>query len=204
MLVVPKDRQELLAWVQAEQPNVNALINNAGIQRRIAPAQDDGSWEERLAEIEINFHGPMYLSTIFIPYLLSKTEQTVILANMSSGLAFIPFFAGPVYAATKAAIHSYTMGMRYSLQDTNVKVVEIVPPAIKTNLDSSHDCGDEVDEYVAATIDRLQAGEEEIGFNLSEKARLADRAMLNELMHTLAKNMQVEKFPATNADDASP
>ncbi|KAI2499563.1 hypothetical protein MHU86_14924 [Fragilaria crotonensis] len=121
------DRVALLQWVQENHPDCNALVNNAGIQRRVDPVSDDASWEERASEIEINVSGPIHLTTLFVPFFLAKPETVCILANVSSGLAFIPFCAGPVYAATKAAIHSYTMSMRYSLQDTNVRVVEIVP-----------------------------------------------------------------------------
>ena len=53
-----RDRQDLLEWIKAEHPDVNALINNTGIQRRIAPSQDNGSWDERAAEIEINLNKP--------------------------------------------------------------------------------------------------------------------------------------------------
>lgn len=196
------DREALLEWIQSEHSDVNALINNAGIQRRIAPSQDTGSWSERAKEIEINLNGPVHLSTIFLPYLLSKrstSDDPAILANVSSGLAFVPFAAGPVYSATKAAIHSYTAAMRYSLQEnTNVKVVEIVPPAVQTNLGGSHAFGEDLDTYCKATMDRFEAGEEEIGFNFSEAARLADRATLDGMMVQLAENMQVEKYPATN------
>ena len=192
------DREDLLAWVKTEHPYVNALVNNAGIQRRITPVNDNGTWDERASEIEINLNGPVHLSTLFLPYLLSKpASEKAILANVSSGLAFVPFTAGPVYAATKAAIHSYTMSMRYSLQDTHVKVVEIVPPAVQTNLGGSHAFGEDLNEYCAATMDRFEAGEDEIGFKFSEAARLADRATLDGMMLNLSEMMQVEKFSAT-------
>jgi uncharacterized oxidoreductase len=192
------DREDLLAWVQAEHPDMNALVNNAGIQRRIAPVNDTGSWEERAQEIEINLNGPVHLSTLFLPHLLSRSADgtPAILANVSSGLAFVPFAAGPVYAATKAAIHSYTMSMRYSLQDTNVHVVEIVPPAVQSNLGGSHAFGEDLDTYVNATMDRFEAGESEIGYNFSDSARLADRATLDGMMVQVAETMHVDKYPA--------
>jgi uncharacterized oxidoreductase len=192
-----EDRVALLEWVKENHPDCNCLVNNAGIQRHLAPVQDTASWEERATEIEINLSGPIHLSTLFIPYFLAKQDQTVcLLANVSSGLAFVPFCDGPVYSATKAAIHSYTMCMRYSLQDTHVRVVEIVPPAVKTNLGGSHDYGEECDEYCAATMERVIAGEPEVGFGFSDKARLADRATLDGMMAGLAATMNVPKYPA--------
>ena len=190
------DRVALLQWIQENHPDCNVLVNNAGIQRRVDPANDNASWEERASEIEINFAGPVHLSNLFIPFFLGKPESVCILANVSSGLAFVPFCAGPVYAATKAAIHSYTMAMRYSLQDTNVRVVEIIPPAVKTNLGGSHDFGEDCDEYCAATMARVAAGEPEVGYKFSDVGRQADRAALDGMMLGLANTMKVQKYPA--------
>jgi uncharacterized oxidoreductase len=189
------DRVALLDWVAADHDDCNALVNNAGVQRRVPLVQDDASWEERASEIEINLHGPIHLCTLFTPYFMKK-DGLALLANVSSGLAFVPFPAGPVYGATKAAIHSYTMALRYSLQDTHISVLEIVPPAVKTNLGGSHDFGEELDVYVTATMDRVQAGESEIGYNFSETARLADRATLDGMMNHLSSTMQVPRYPA--------
>jgi uncharacterized oxidoreductase len=154
------------------------------------------TWEERVTEIEINLHGPIHLCTLFLPHFLQKKTEITVLANVSSGLAFVPFASGPVYAATKAAIHSYTMSLRYSVQDTNVRVIEIVPPAVKTNLGGSHDFGEELDEYIVATMDRIAAGEMEVGYKFSEMARNADRATLDNTMNQLAATMHTTKFPA--------
>jgi uncharacterized oxidoreductase len=189
------DRVALLEWIKNEHSDCNALVNNAGIQRRIPLAKDTGSWEERAAEIEINLHAPIHLCTIFTPYFLEK-DGMAILANVSSGLAFVPMTAGPVYSATKAAIHNFTMSLRYSLEDTNVRVIEIIPPAVKTNLGGSHEFGEDLDEYVSATMERVEAGELEVGFKFSEKARLADRATLDELMGNITAMLHVEKYPA--------
>jgi uncharacterized oxidoreductase len=191
------DRELLFQWVQTHHPDCNALVNNAGIQRRVPIADDlKTTWEERVTEIEINLHGPIHLCTLFLPHFLQKKTEITVLANVSSGLAFVPFASGPVYAATKAAIHSYTMSLRYSVQDTNVRVIEIVPPAVKTNLGGSHDFGEELDEYSVATMDRIAAGEMEVGYKFSEMARNADRATLDNMMNQLAATMHTTKFPA--------
>jgi uncharacterized oxidoreductase len=101
-----KDREALLEWVKAEHSDCNALINNAGVQRRIPMSQDTADWQERVAEIEINLNGPIHLCTIFTPYFLSKTNETTLLANVSSGLAFVPLPAGPVYSVREGEIQS--------------------------------------------------------------------------------------------------
>jgi uncharacterized oxidoreductase len=70
-----KDRDALFAWVSVEHPDCNALVNNAGIQRRIAPCVDTGSWSERASEIEINLMGPIHLCTLFTPFFLTKVHK---------------------------------------------------------------------------------------------------------------------------------
>eukprot|EP00538_Stauroneis_constricta_P002561 CAMPEP_0119553952 /NCGR_PEP_ID=MMETSP1352-20130426/6556_1 /TAXON_ID=265584 /ORGANISM="Stauroneis constricta, Strain CCMP1120" /LENGTH=279 /DNA_ID=CAMNT_0007600445 /DNA_START=129 /DNA_END=968 /DNA_ORIENTATION=+ len=188
------DREELLAWVKENHPDCNALVNNAGIQRLYAPVEDQGSWEERSKEIEINFSGVVHLTTMFIPYFLEKKDETCMLANVSSGLAFVPYTYAPVYSATKAAVHSYTMAMRYSLQSTNVRMVEIVPPAVKTNLGGSHDFGEDLEEYCSETMKLVMAGHPEVGFRFSEKARLGDRATTDGMMDFVSSTMKTPTY----------
>jgi uncharacterized oxidoreductase len=189
-----QDREDLLTWVQTEHPDCNALVNNAGVQRQFPLHKDDAAWHERAHEIEINLHGPVHLCSLFTPYLLAKQKETTLLANVSSGLAFVPYPNAPVYCATKAALHSYTMSLRYALSETNVRVVEIIPPAVKSNLGGAHDFGEDLDQYVEATMKRVQAGEIEVGYKFSETARMADRAQLNGMMDHLATAMQVPKY----------
>ncbi len=195
------DREALLEWVKSNHPDCNALVNNAGIMRPIEPALDKAVWEERSPEIEVNFAGPVHLCSIFIPWFLAKSEEECLVANVSSGLAFVPFPSGPVYSATKAAIHNYTMAMRYSLEGTNVRIIEIVPPAVKSNIGGSHDFGEECDVYCAATMDRVQAGENEVGFNYSETARLADRSKIATMMEDLASARHTPRFSPAGSKD---
>ncbi|KAJ1477283.1 hypothetical protein T484DRAFT_1822006, partial [Baffinella frigidus] len=114
----------------------------------------------------------------------------------------------PVYSATKAAIHNYTMALRYSLEPTQVRVlqidpqdeprgvrvVEIIPPAVKSNLGGSHDFGEECDVFCAAVMARVAAGELEVGFGFSESGRVAGRVQIGNMMTGLAKQMHSQQF----------
>jgi uncharacterized oxidoreductase len=127
-----KERESLFNWVKDNFRDLNLLVNNAGIQRMVnlkAGTKDLFSGED---EIETNLVAPLHVSAYFIPLLLKKKEAAIV--NVSSGLGFVPIAAMPVYCATKAAVHSFTMSLRYQLRDTSVKVFEIVPPAVDTEL----------------------------------------------------------------------
>ncbi len=107
------DRTALARRVVAEFPGLNVLVNNAGIQRRARLTTDDAPWAERQAEIAINFEAPVHLTSLLLPHLAQKANATIM--NVTSGLAFIPAVFAPVYCATKAAMHSFTVSLRIEL-----------------------------------------------------------------------------------------
>lgn len=127
-----EERESLFNWVKDNFEDLNILINNAGVQRMInlkKGAQVLFSGED---EIETNLVAPVQLSAYFIPLLLKKKESAIV--NVSSGLGFVPIASMSVYCATKAAVHSFTVSLRYQLRDTAIKVFEIVPPMVDTEL----------------------------------------------------------------------
>ena len=115
-------------------PDLNCLINNAGLQRVHDFSAAGGADEQAIVEeIETNLLGMMRMCSAFIPHLKSRPDATLI--NISSGLAFVPLARVPVYCATKAAVHSFCVSLRHQLKHTNVRVVELIPPWVDTNLD---------------------------------------------------------------------
>jgi len=120
----------------AEYPNLNVLINNAGIMR----ADDAAAPIDEitlLSTITTNLLGPIRMTSALIDHLKKQPAATVI--NVSSGLAFVPLASSAVYSATKAALHSYTQSMRYKLKGTSVAVLELAPPWVQTDLLNSKD-----------------------------------------------------------------
>ena len=110
-------------------PALNAVINNAGIMKpENAPAADNLAIAEET--ITTNLLGPIRLTTALLPHFLKQPHATVL--TVSSGLAFVPLAATPTYSATKAAIHSWSMGLREQLKHTSVEVIEIAPPYVQT------------------------------------------------------------------------
>ncbi len=121
------------AWVIKNYPGTNILINNAGVQLP-GDLSKEIDMERVTREVNINLMAPIHITSLFIEHLKSKSDSAVI--NISSGLAFVPLAVVPVYCATKAALHSVTMSLRYQLKNTPVKVFEIIPPSVDTELGS--------------------------------------------------------------------
>jgi uncharacterized oxidoreductase len=137
-------------------PTLNVLINNAGIMRPEnlkAPQVADAE-----AIITTNLLGPIRLTAALLPHLQQQPSSAII--NVSSGLAFVPFPTTPTYSATKAALHSYTVSLRVHFKGTPVEVIEIIPPAVATDLTPGRSTSDprfmSVEDYIAETMQILK------------------------------------------------
>jgi uncharacterized oxidoreductase len=111
-------------------PDLNVLVNNAGIMRRenLGARRDLRAAEETVAT---NLLGPIRLTNALVDHLVRQDHATIV--NVTSGLAFVPMAASPTYSAAKAALHSYTLALREQLRG-RVTVVEWAPPAVRTEL----------------------------------------------------------------------
>ena len=128
----PASIKTFAARVIETHPDLNVLINNAGIM----VAEDGIDLAVAEQTIAINLLGPIRLTAAQLPHLKRKASATVV--TVSSGLAFVPLAATPTYSATKAAIHSWSQSLRHQLKDTSVEVVEWAPPAVATDLMPGH------------------------------------------------------------------
>lgn len=128
----PKAIVTLYEQVTKQFPDLNILINNAGIMKKINLHDTTGALTDLTQEMEINLNGPIRMVKQFLPHLKTKSEAAII--NVTSALAFVPLPISPVYCATKAGLHSYTLSLRAQLKNTKVKVFELAPPATKTEL----------------------------------------------------------------------
>ncbi len=174
------DRVALCAWAVGACPGLNVLVNNAGIQRRLQLTTPE-AWEETYQEIAINFEAPAHLTMLLIPHLLQQSRPAIV--NVTSGLSFVPMTRTPVYSATKAALRSFTLSLRQQLAHTPIEVVEIIPPAVNTDLGGPglHTFGDPVDEFADAVMAQIQRGEQEITYGFSREASRASREQLDAL-----------------------
>ena len=179
-------RQELYDWTAQNYPAVNILMNNAGMQLASDLTQPVSLDKVRL-EMETNLIAPMHLSSLFAGHLSKQANPAVI--NISSGLAFSPLAFMPVYCASKAALHSYTLSLRHQLKSIGVAVYEIAPPSTDTELGherradktQSHG-GAPIAEVIAEAMEGLKADIPEIAVGQSKGMR-AKREELFDMMN---------------------
>jgi uncharacterized oxidoreductase len=179
------DRRALVEWVSANFSKFNILVNNAGIQRDIDFTKGIYEFLSGENEIRVNLEAPIVLTGLFIPQLTGKKEAAII--NMSSGLGFIPAARMPVYSATKAGIHAFSMALRLQLIKSGIKVFEVVPPAVETELNTegrakrgNYKVDLMPDEFVAALMKGLKNNMFEIGYGMTEGLLKASREDLDK------------------------
>jgi uncharacterized oxidoreductase len=162
-LSVEAERVELHQWISKHHSDLNVLINNAGIQQWMSISDPD-FFQRAKEEITTNIEAPLHLTSLFIGL---KSLHTVM--NVTSGLAFAPQTKVPVYSATKAFIHSFTVSVRYLLKSQNIQVIEIIPPALNTDLGGKglHDFAPPVTDFIESVFQQLKEGKTELvlGFN---------------------------------------
>ncbi|MDA8442600.1 MAG: SDR family NAD(P)-dependent oxidoreductase [Peptococcaceae bacterium] len=168
-------RLALFAWVVNEFPSLDVLVNNAGMQQRINLKQPNAAWSYYQQEIAANLEAPIHLSLLFLPHLLQQEAGTII--NVSSNLGVTPAAWAPIYSATKAAMHSFSMSLRLQMAETKVNIVEVLPPAVNTDLGGVglHTFGVPVDDFADAVFTGLANGDKEIGYAGTERTIRASR-----------------------------
>jgi uncharacterized oxidoreductase len=126
----PEGIRDFTARLLAEHPDVNILVNNAGIMR-----DEDATGARDLSDAEAtittNLLGPIRLIDALVDHLKGRPDAAIV--NLTSGLAFVPLKRAPTYSATKAALHSYTISLRRALAG-QIEVIEVAPPAVRTEL----------------------------------------------------------------------
>jgi uncharacterized oxidoreductase len=168
---VEAERIKLFKWVSEHHNDLNVLVNNAGIQQWMTIADDD-FFQRSKDEISTNIEAPLHLTSLFADL---KSLDTIM--NVSSGLAFVPLVKTPVYCATKAFLHSFTLSTRQLLKIKNIEVIEIIPPALNTDLGGKglHDTAPPVTDFIESVFQQLKEGKDEITFGFSAAMAKATR-----------------------------
>ena len=176
-----RHRLEFFRWLTTSHPEVNVLVNNAGVQ--FAGTIGSGlDFTKVRQEIETNVFAVLHLSDLLAPILSGKPGAAII--NVSSGLAFVPIAFMTVYCATKAFVHSATMSMRHSLKPQGIEVIEVIPPGVDTELGkerrtdpSQTHGGMPLGEFIDGLFKGLEEGKAEIPVGMASGLREKGEAM---------------------------
>jgi uncharacterized oxidoreductase len=191
----PNAIEALYRDVVARFPGLDTVVNNAGMMRNLKLTQER-SLADVTREIEVGVNGPLWMVQQFLPHL--RTQTNALIVNVSSGLAFVPFPAAPVYCAAKAALHAYTMCLRAQLRGTGVTVVELAPPGTETPLfraefaeEMKREKGMNPETLVCHAIKGIEAGQIEIRPGLSNVLKIASRVAPSLMFKQMIKLSQL-------------
>lgn len=174
-------REELFAWISSEHRDTNVLVNNAGTQNWMAVTDDDFVPRAK-QEIATNVEAPLHLTSLFL-----KQGRLDTIVNVTSGLAFVPFLKVPVYCATKAFLHSFTLSLREQCRAKGIEVIELIPPPLKTDLGGKglHDYAPPVTEFVEVVFAALAEGKNQATFGFSEALSKAGQEVVQPIFAKL-------------------
>jgi uncharacterized oxidoreductase len=149
--------QAFAAELVRKHPELDVLVNNAGIMLDEDLTADPVDLAAAEATVATNLLGPIRLTAALLPHLRRRPGSAIV--NVTSGLAFVPLARNPTYSATKAALHSYSQSLRQQLAG-QVEVIEIVPPYVQTRLQGERNVNDPaampLDAFIAETLDILR------------------------------------------------
>ena len=168
------ERVALYEWIAKEHGELNMLVNNAGIQNWITLSDAD-FFQRAQAELAINVEAPLHLTTLFL-----KLPALDTIMNVTSGLGFVPKLDVPVYSATKAFFHSFTLSLRELVRDRKIEVIEVIPPALNTDLGGKgiHDNAPPVSGFIDAIFTQLHEGSTEVSWGFSAQISQAGQDVL--------------------------
>lgn len=190
----PRDIEKLYGEVTKQFPDLNIIINCAGVMRQIDLHNNEFDIDKITNEIDTNLSGTIQMVHQFLPHLMKQKSAAII--NVSSAIAFMSYSIAPVYSASKAGVHAYTKALRLQLSKTNVKVFEVLPPGVKTNLQKGWKIPPpegrmmDADKAVADTIKDILKNKFEITPGLARILKLLSRIAPNYI----EKNMGHKEF----------
>jgi NAD(P)-dependent dehydrogenase (short-subunit alcohol dehydrogenase family) len=141
--------------------DVNMLINNAGISRRVTLLGAPDAIDSARAEFETNFFGPWAMSRAFAPVLAANGGGAIV--NVLSVLSWLSLPTSATYSASKSAAWSLSNGLRTALRDQGTQVLSLHVAFMDTDM-TTHVPGPKAspDDVAKLTFDALEAGQFEV------------------------------------------
>lgn len=173
------DIQRLFEVISGKFPGLDVLVNNAGVGKMLDFTHPEDLPGNLFEEIDTNLKGLIRMTSAFLP-LLSRQKQSTLI-NVSSGLAYMPLGLLPISCATKAAVHSFSMSLRYQMRNTPVKVIELVPPGVDTDFGKTPGAPEMkypklgLEPFILQTLKALESDRVELPIGQSKALRFMSR-----------------------------
>ncbi|KAJ5904847.1 uncharacterized protein N7473_001763 [Penicillium subrubescens] len=197
--------QSFVKSVTSSHPDLDCVFVNSGIQRRSVFSEPETiSMSDIQEEMTVNYISYVAMAKEFLPFFMAKENTPTSLIFTSSNLALVPILRCSNYCASKAALHQWILCLREQLKGTNTKVIEIFPPIVQTELhDAKHQpdmgqagksFGIPVEQFTEETMERLQAGDEQIPVGLSKIAFESWEQQRQGAFHRIVELMKSSEF----------
>ena len=183
----PEDRTLLIANALVHLPNLNLLINNAAISQHINLNDTPADELEKMlrSEIEIDCIAPILLATQLLSHL--KQQPSAAIVNVTSALVFAPNAEFPFYAVAKTGLRAFTQSLRFQLEDSHIKVFEVVPPMVDTALNKSAGAKITPQQVAVETLEGIECDRFEIQVERSKILALVSRIAPNFALSVINK-----------------
>lgn len=185
------ERERLIAHVLAASPPLDILVNNAGTMQYFAlTAPDALARIDR--ELSLDLQAPIHLATALLPRLLERPEAAIV--NVTTGLVYAPFGNTPGYSAAKGGLHAFTRSLRWQTRSSRLQVIDLLPPAVRTDLTARYD-GPKIgsDKVADALLDALRTGRTEVRPGQSKALYAMSRIAPGFIFRAL--NKQADRVP---------
>ncbi len=177
----------LVLMLENNFPGLNILVNNAAVQYNYYFMEENDLYGRIKSEIDTNFTAPASLTSYLLSLLYGKDNAAIV--NLTSALAIAPKENASLYCATKAAVHSLTVSLRYQLEDVGIKVFELMPPLVETKMTEGRGTGKITpEELVEGFLKAFAADQYEISIGRAKLAKIVYRILPGLISKKLRKS----------------
>ncbi|MCP4187245.1 MAG: SDR family NAD(P)-dependent oxidoreductase [Gammaproteobacteria bacterium] len=173
----PNDLNELVSLLAGRYPQLDTLINNAGVQNQLNLT--GGQTTDHAVTHEIRTNLISHISITNRLYTLISSNRNPAIIFVGSALAIVPKYSVPIYSAAKAGLHNYVQSLRHQAKKDNVQIIEVFPDVVDTPMTHHRQNESKMDSglFAVQVLTQLEKGNIEI---------FTGRTLFLSVLHRLA------------------
>jgi uncharacterized oxidoreductase len=156
------DLNNLTSLLGARYPQLDTLINNAGIQQQIDLTAGQTTDWQIANEISTNLTSHINITQRLYTLLSANRHPAIVF--IGSALGIVPKYQAPVYSAAKAGLHSFIQSLRFQARQDRMRIVEVFPDVVDTAMTQTrkNETRMSPDKFATALISQLEKNKPEI------------------------------------------